>query len=345
MRNYRLFFAALLLVFIGACSKEKNRTEPVRQLTDFDMKVGNNIKNFISKVDIQLKNPTLKCLETIDKDSALWYLEATFNYCYGFPNEFYDDFEIDTLGMTLDLTVDGRVNMTDLANKYNQMVQEISILYNSSGFAQRGLSIVNLDEVQFVDNYINFYIHIIIGRKGTIPPGVVIEGPFGDEDNWWYGEMEGKCDEFLMDSDAAQQLMLVMNATLPDSEGNFYVINPLRIRRIGGQLNVRRPNDLLDNQYDYYLFYGNESIGEVELCLQRNPMNIYFEQLRYLALQKIKEDEGLSALYSLINIYEMIGNYKDLDGNSMQKEYYHEAWFNYGIKVYYIDGDPYPTDL
>lgn len=354
MRNYRLFIAlATATMLVGgimifhSCSKEENRTEPNRQLTDFDMKVGNSIKGFISKVDYQLSNPTLKSLETIDKDSALWYLESTFNYCYGFPNEFYDMFEIDTLGMTLDLTVDGRVNMTDLANKYSQMIQEVSILYNSSGFAQRGLSLVNLHDVQFTDNYINFFIHIIIGRKGTIPPSLVIEGPFGDEDNWWYGETKGECDPHTYDSDAAIQLMLAMNATLPDPEGNFFVISPVPIKRTGGKPDVRRETDLNppDNLHDYYLFFGTEEIGTVELCLNRNAMNTYYNYLRYLLLTKIR-NEDLSPMYSLINVENMVGSWELVNPSDPNlRKYFHEGWFNYGIKVHYISESGYPLTL
>lgn len=311
------------------------------------MKVGNKIKNFISKVDIQLKNPTLKSLETIDKDSALWYLEATFNYCYGFPNDYYDKFEIDTIGMTLDLTVGGRVNMTELANKYNQMVQEISILYNSSGFAQRGLSLVNLDDVQFVDDYINFYIHIIIGRKGTIPPVPVIEGPFGDQDNWWYGENKGICESFTYDSDAAVQLMLAMNGTLPDPVDNFYVINPVDIERKGGVLNVRRETDPNppDNLYDYYLYFGSEGIGPVELCLNRNAMNIYYNYLRYLLLIKIPNEE-LSPSYSLILVQSLEGSWGLINqSDPTLRNYFHKGKFNYGIKVHYLPESDYPITL
>ena len=68
-------------------------------------------------------------------------------------------------------------------------------------------------------------------------------------------------------------------------------------------------------------------------------MNAYYNHLRYLGLEKIKEDENLGSMYSLIGITTMFG-YKDetfLSGNNFWN-FYHEGTFQYGIKVHYMDG-------
>ncbi len=151
--------------------------------------------------------------------------------------------------------------------------------------------------------------------------------------------MLGRCNEFEGESDAAKQLMMAMNASLPDPIGNFYVINPVEISRTGGKLNVRRPNDPLDNSFDYYLFYASEEVGPVNLCLERNTMNTYFSFLRYLGHQKIKEDEGLGSTYSLIGVTTMIGTYETTYFNGKASvNYFHKGTFQYGIKVHYMDG-------
>ena len=342
------FLAAILLsgwtaIYFSSCQKsgEEITTTPETEATAFDIKVGNAINSFIDKVAYQKENPGFKSLETISADSALWYLESTFNYCYGFPNEFYKSFAIDTLSFSL-LLSGSEVNMTDLTDKFNEMIQEISTTYHAVAYAEKGLSLVNLQEATIEDNLLHFTVQVVTGEKGEVPPSPVLDGPFEEGDDWWYGEMQGRCDEFLLDSDAAQQLKLAMNATLPDPDGNFYVINPVDINKEGGDPDLRRPNDIEDNVHDYYLFYGNEDIGDVELCLNRNAMNWYYSSLEYLVFTKIK-DEELSPTYSLISVLYLTGDKKDVEGNG-SFEYSHIGKFKYGMKLNYITVD-FPQEL
>ena len=195
------------------------------------------------------------------------------------------------------------------------------------------------------EDQLNFTVQVVTGEKGEVPPSPVISGPFEEGDDWWYGENQGKCDGTVETSDAAKELMLAMNATLPDPEGNFYVIHPTVIKRTGGEPNVRRENDPNppDNIYDYYLFYGTEEIGSVELCLSRNRMNIYYGYLRDLLLTKIPNEE-FSPLYKLINVENMVGLWSFVNENG-EREYFHEGWFNYGIKIHYISDTIYPIQI
>ena len=329
--------------YFSACQKsgEEITTTPETEITVFDIKVGNAINSFIDKVAYQKENPGLKSLETISADSALWYLESTFNYCYGFPNEFYKSFAIDTLSFNL-LLSGSDVNMTDLTDKFNEMIQEISTTYHAVAYAEKGLSLVNLQEATIDEGLLHFTVQVVTGEKGEVPPTPVLDGPFEDGDDWWYGEMTGRCDEFFGDSDAANQLMMAMNATLPVPESNFYVINPVLIFKKGGDQNIRLPGDIEDNSYDYYLFYGNEQIGNVPLCLNRNNMNSYYVFLKHLLLTKIINEE-LNSSYSLIGVRNLRGK-SNSDMNPNDLKYFHEGYFDYGIKVYYIDGN-LPNEL
>ncbi|MCK9451814.1 MAG: hypothetical protein M0Q90_09000 [Bacteroidales bacterium] len=341
--NFLLISCALVLLFAG-CSKDTDTIREEKTISAYDLKVGNSINSFISKVEYHKEYPDLKSLETISADSALWYLESTFNYCYGFPNEFYKSFVVDTLSFSL-LLSGNDVNMTDLTDKFNEMIQDVSTTYQAVNFGEKGLSLVNLQEASVAEDQLNFTVQVVTGERGEVPPSPVLDGPFEEGDDWWYGEMEGRCDEFLLDSDAAQQLMLAMNATLPDPEGNFYVIHPVNISRKGGEPNVRRETDPNppDNIYDYYLFYGNEQIGDVDLCLNRNVMNTYYRFLRQLLLNIIPNEEFGQLNYSLINVTNAQGTYKNYPNNL--REYYHEGLFNYGIKIHYVGEIDFPVAI
>lgn len=341
--NFLLFSCALVLLFVG-CSKETHEIREDKAISAYDLKVGNSINSFISKVEYQKTNPGFKSLETISADSALWYLESTFNYCYGFPNEFYKSFTIDTLSFNL-LLSGSKVNMTVLTDKFNEMIQEISIAYHAVNFGEKGLSLVNLQEATVDEGLLHFTVQVVTGEKGEVPPSPVLDGPFEEGDDWWYGEMRGRCENPEFDSDAAEELKLAMNATLPDPEGNFYVIHPVEITKKGGEPNVRRPGDIEDNRYDYFLFYGTEEIGEVELCLNRNTMNMYFIYFKYLLKTKIIQEE-LSPSYSLISVVNMVGTWDFIDGNSSTNlKFLHRGSFRFGIKINYIESPGYPTEL
>ncbi|MBU2465892.1 MAG: hypothetical protein KJ615_06060 [Bacteroidetes bacterium] len=341
MKLNQFFFLCAIVLLVSACSKDTNEIATERPVSAFDLKVGKSINSFINKVEYHKAYPGFKSLETISADSALWYLESTFNYCYGFPNEFYKSFAIDTLSFSL-LLSGSEVNMTDLTDKFNEMIQEISTTYHAVAYAEKGLSLVNLQEATVDEGLLHFTVQVVTGEKGEVPPSPVLDGPFEEGDDWWYGEMKGRCDEFLGDSDAANQLKLAINAMLPDPEGNFYVINPVEITKKGGDSDLRRPNDIEDNVYDYYLFYGNEDIGNVGLCLNRNIMNWYYSSLEYLLFTKIKEEE-LSPSYSLISILYLTGDKIDVDDNG-SFDYSHIGNFKYGIKVNYITVD-FPQEL
>ncbi len=238
MKLNQFFILTAFVLFTASCSKDAGEVVVETPLTAFDIKVGNDINSFINKVAYQKANPGFKSLEAISADSALWYLESTFNYCYGFPNEFYKSFTIDTLSFNL-LLSGSKVNMTDLTDKFNEMIQEISTTYHAVAYTEKGLSLVNLQEAGVSEGLLQFTVQVVTGEKGEIPPSPVLDGPFEEGDDWWYGEMAGRCEEFFGNSDAANQLMMAMNATLPDPEGNFYVINPVLIIKKGGDQNIR----------------------------------------------------------------------------------------------------------
>ena len=73
------------------CSKdhvESNFNNKPEVPEAFQLKVGHDIRQFLTKVETIRQNPLLKNVETLGTDSALWYLESCFNYSYGFPNKF-----------------------------------------------------------------------------------------------------------------------------------------------------------------------------------------------------------------------------------------------------------------
>lgn len=123
------------------------------------------------------------------------------------------------------------------------------------------------------------------------------------------------------------------------------MINPEEVVKRGGDQDTRRVGDIEDNVYDYYLFFGTEDIGTVELCLNRNVMNTYFMYLNYLLKTKIVQ-EDLSPYYTLISVEDIRG-ISDFVNPSINNNryYYQEGNFRYGIKVCYVEAPDFPIDL
>lgn len=349
MKTKRMYFSMIglgLIMLMSNCAKEATETKKAEKpLSQNDLKIGNTIKSFKSKVAYYEQHPDLKSSETIAADSALWLLESTINYSHAFPNEFYNDFAIDSLSITVTRNADGSVDLNELTQKYNVMKQTVADSYHSTDFSDKGLAVVDLTTTSVTETQLTLNVQTITGQRGIEPPEPVVGGPFQEGDDWWYGEMAGKCSPHTYDSDAAKQLMIVMNGNIPTPTGNFFFITPITINKKGGDPKLRRSNDpVLDNVYDYYLYSTSDLYGPINdavLCLNRNEMNTYYGDLEFLLFTKIP-NEDLPG-YRLIHIKNMNGTYEDVN-NGGNVHYFHEGAFEYGIITAYSAGEG-PTEL
>jgi len=307
--------------------------------------INNAIKSFRAKVNYISENPGYKSGEVLEADSAVWYLEATINYSHAFPNDYYGQMKIDTSYITLTRNNEGKVDMNELSLKYDQMKEGVSDAYNNSGFGEKGLVLVDLTEETFKSDEITVKIVAVTGEKNsTTPPGFGIEGPFVEGDDWRYGEFFGKCDNHSIMDDAANQLMVAMNNYIPDPGGNYTFTNLTTVIKKGGNTDLRRPTDPepKDNNFDYYLFSASEEWGAINddiLCLEYGEMNIYFNYLKYLLLNKIP-GEDVPVAYSIESVISLVGSPETVNQNYMH--YFHVGSFQFGLKVYY-DGDQGPS--
>ena len=350
MKTKRIFFSMIglgLIMLMSNCAKEATETKKAEKpLSQNDLKIGNTIKSFKSKVAYYEHHPDLKSSETIAADSALWLLESTINYSHAFPNEFYNDFVIDSLSITVTRNADGSVDWNELTQKYNEMKQAVSDTYHNVDYTNKGLSVVDLTTTSVTETQLTMNVQTVTGQRGIEPPSPVVEGPFQEGDDWWYGEMAGKCSPHTYISDASKQLRLALNGSIPALTGNFFFITPTTINKKGGELNVRRSNDPepRDNVYDYYLYSTSDQFGTINdavLCLNRNEMNTYFGYLEYLLFTKIP-NEDLPG-YCIINVADMFGTYEYVN-EGQNIHYYHKGAFEYGILTTYRAGEG-PVEL
>jgi len=358
MKKFTSLFIAVLTVVIAAmvvfysCGKQDAGDTlkfETTALSDQDVKINNLIKSFRTKMDYLKDHPEYKSGEVMEVDSAVWYLEATINYSHTFPNDYYGQMKIDTSYLPMILNSDGMADFEEVAQRYDEIKEQVRDYYYASGFEEKGLISVDLMLEPLKSDEVTLKVITVTGEKtNTPPPGFGIDGPFVEGDDWWYGESGGKCLNHSFPGDAAYWLMFEMNNYIPDPNGNYYFTNKFMVTRKGGDDNIRRTGDSepLDNVYDYYLYSASEAIGIVDddvLCLEYTEMNYYFLYLKYLLFTKLPVDLQLPPGYCIELVFSMTG-YQEPIGGGNDKLYCHEGTFQFGFKVFREVGDD-PTEL
>lgn len=329
-----------MLLFVFSCSKEKTKSEnqPQPAQTQFEQQVFKAIKDFKQKVAYYHENQLYKSGETVSVDSSLFLLEGTINYSHAFMMDSYDEELIETLTLKVPKNGSGDVNMDVLIQKYEEMKAEITTVYHSSNFENKGLVAVDLSEAAQNNDEITFSIDVITGNRSNDPPppGPGVSGPFEEGDNWWYGEDAGKCYDTTSYSDAAQELETAMSDYMYqyNTSHGISLFTSLVLHKFqGGESYLRRSGDVMNNHLDYYLYNAWENIGisDDTLCVEWPEMNIYFSYLKYWLYNKMMDSlqSQNNWSYHPAQVIYMVGEYNDNLG-----WYYHRGRFLFGHPWY-----------
>ncbi|MCD4695872.1 MAG: hypothetical protein K8S16_06485, partial [Bacteroidales bacterium] len=332
---------AMIMVF--SCSKQETKMEPdnSKNFTPYEMQVNKTIKDFKQTIVYYHETPDFKSGESVSADSALWLLEATINYSHAFPNEYYEEMQTNDLTLTVPKNIDGTVDMDMVIQKYDEMKGDITTVYNGVSYGDKGLVLVDLSETSQTAAEIVMNVQMVAGDKGNDPPpDPGINGPFEEEDDWWYGEFKGHCPPHTWDSDASIELKNAMNDYISEQNNGVFFIHQTEKTKKGGDPNIRRPGDPNppDNDFDYYLYSSsteNETVTDETLCLEWTEMNIYYTYLKYLLFTKMPNDDVPEG-YAVETILSMEGTYEWQD---IYKHYFHEGIFKFGFPVGYGEGE------
>ncbi|MEZ5199223.1 MAG: hypothetical protein R2764_23410 [Bacteroidales bacterium] len=329
--------AAIAMVMVFSCSKENATDKPVekQELTAYETHINKTLKDFKQKMEFIRANPNLKSGESVPADSAVWLLEATINFSHAFPNEYYNEFKTDTLTLTVARNTNGSVDINELTTKYDEMIQAVADVYHSSGFEEKGLAVVDLEEADITESEIEINVQVLTGDKSNDPPPPPpVNGPFEDGDDWWYGKNVGHCyDPGSILEDAADHLYWETSGLVPDPNGNYFFINEHEIIVSGGDIDFRRQNDTEDNYLDYYLYYSVEGtslpFNEYEmLCIEWTEMNNYYSYLinlmfNFLPNQYLPNVLGFYG-HSIVS-FDHLYDYSIVQ--SPEKRYWHEDFY------------------
>jgi len=194
-----LTIVALAIVY--SCKKESfNNPSGVtikQSYTAQELSIWKNLNNFNRLIKSNEKSG-----ESISADSAIWYMEALFNATETSQEQF-DDFYTDSAFYTIAVDNDGNVNMDDVSEVYSTMVSDFQT--RLAAFDETHKIIVLADLVK-IGNAKSGEMQVGVNRGFGLDP-MFLYDTFDLDDNWYYGNQLGKCnDASTRGSDAGFEL-------------------------------------------------------------------------------------------------------------------------------------------
>ena len=254
-----------------------------------DLNFQKQLVDFRDKVKFIQENPGYKSGEVMSVDSAIYLMEALFNYTYGFPEKSYKKFKHDTCTIMLETNTDAMISLEDINLKYLEITSVIKNIHYNSGFQQKGLLLASIEKGEVEGNVVELDIYTVTGELG----GTAY--PFEEGDDWWYGHEWGRCDETPGSDTTDASELIEINVSLsyimpPPPPGYHYTFTPEPAIEVDGNEYVNPNNPSPENYLDYLLFYSTQELPNYDECLEFEEMNFYVESAYYLITTKLPEE-------------------------------------------------------
>lgn len=280
-----------MAVTITSCRKEEsqslgnNEQETLESMTQEDIQVRDKILSFRDNVGKHLKST-----EVTNVEDAIWNIESAINYTYQWNNFQYKTLPNDTLVYELPLTTDGNILQTDVDNIYQQIIADLTVIYNNIDADTKHMIFTNIEQNEVNRDGLTSSITVVTGF-GFSP--LFVYGSFDEGEDWMWGLDYGMCDDNTIESDAAEEIEFLLNnpENPPSVSGRVYFTLPIN-KDLSAE-NWPNPDDDIpdDNIYDYLLFYNyGPDAPNYHECLTHEDMNFY-----------------LSGTANVINTYEPNG--------------------------------------
>ncbi len=270
--------AVLLCTY--ACKKDKLTEPPIIDkeivIPSKTQLVIQRIKNFDDDLK-SIKQGYAKGDDYVHIDTALWNIESLFNVSYSFPDNLYKSKKIQELDFTVNVCANGMLMMSDVNSLYDEIVATLREAYRNDGYIEdKSLMSIMIKKGELSSNKLNVKVTLVTGQK-TAEPGdlkPVLNGPFKEGDNYYFGEYGGSCTDGTVEmTDAAELLEDTINYYYswrpkePDPIRAIYV----NIAMIGVD-----PTEYYDvNNNSYYIYYHVNPADSV-LCLDHTELNKYY---------------------------------------------------------------------
>lgn len=192
-----LSLAAISLLGVVSCQKEKTEEKPIVQQDPEAQRALKRISEFKNKVKDHRNNSLARSSETIRLEDALWNIENVFNATYSQPEIRCSETSEFTFSLYLAIDSNGNVFLNDLFDLYDQVVIEARNAYSNDGFTNKAFLYMTIESDGISDNKVRLVFRGRSGERTDIPwhpyqDTCLYKGPFGIDDNYHYDY--GKCD-------------------------------------------------------------------------------------------------------------------------------------------------------
>ncbi len=258
------------IIVISSCSKQETGvTQNETCITQADKAFVSKIVNFKQKVKYLRENPDFKSGESMEADSVIWYMETLFNATYSFADEHYQKTKVDTATVQIDIDENNEASLDDMASTFDEIINIVTQFYYACEFSQKGFLLLDLREAETTNNKLIISLRSVIGEKDGD------WNPFGPDDDWWFGELRGKCDWSNPGTDAAEKIQEAININKPlvsPPPGYRFIYSDYEQIELFG-------HEYENNNGEKLIFYienenGNFTINDK--CIVPNEMNFYF---------------------------------------------------------------------
>lgn len=274
-------FVGVIALMLSACKKDnqnqifQNTGEEVYWTAE-DLRIQNNILSFQDKI----KNNSFKSDETIELDSAKWYMEALLNYNYSTPDSSFAQLTIDT-SFQMDIFIDnGGINFADLQNAVFSLEQHLIDFYNNINDDIKFVIATDINVEENESKSSTKTITMTTAYGASFVPNPNCFPPFEEEDYWLWGFDFGGCESNpATSSDAAEEIQYKINhprCLQPDGTVAHYIAET--------DILTFYPEDYLNPDDDYfgdfymdYLIYYNVVTDIDNACLNPDEMNFYLQ--------------------------------------------------------------------
>ncbi|MDD3701919.1 MAG: hypothetical protein RBR10_11410 [Bacteroidales bacterium] len=304
------FFAILTLasLLMQGCHKEPQSAEPISQSdeTVYTLKAAQlvaDINKFKQKLTTMHKNPTLKSGEVMGTEEACWNIETLFNVTYGFPDLNYSKTITDTALVYLPVDASGNALLEDVVTLYEEILGIITNFYLATNFDEKGFLFMQLKTGEMINGQLEILVRSVTGEQRSTPTEPQEWNPFEDNEEWWYGELYGKCDHdpLYFGTDAAKKIEFYLNTKrpLPPSPPTGF-----RYIYVDHEDILKYGHEYIDNEGNYLIFFIEREDGNFshdEKCLNNEELNFHYHGQRKVIYNIIPEEMNKPNNWKFVN--------------------------------------------
>jgi hypothetical protein len=343
MRTLLLTLSALLLISIVAmysCTKEKSETAtPSAALSD--EQIVSKVNWFMDAAKDMKEGKYLKSGEKMALDSALYYISASLNITYGFPELLLTHTKLDETIITLPIVgTEGKTYIVDALTSYNQARSNIKthvLALNKPNMKTLGFIVENLG-INDTNSEITLKITTQIGYGSTFIPTAqlttVTDWGFTEEDQYWWLRNSYNCFNgggFEGAPEVIENTLMFgyIPAPQPNCRYSYPLLHNMTFDPLSYEVDLVK-----DNFCDYKIFYARGTMSQ-----------ILTDQVQCLGLDAAHP--GVHEIGFYCNgLKEIVDGFFALPGNtnySCQKIYIDSPgplMFNNNPNIWYIQNSP-----